>query len=307
MNRRSFILGAMLAPPRCSMGIASTCYPRNRQLTEPFALLAHAADLGAGVIQAALPADPAHFRAECERRGMYYEAMIGLRQASDESVLKRALDAGALCARVACLAGRRYETFDSLEAWHQWVRDTKVSLAGAVKAAERVRLPLAVENHKDWTAEELPALLKSYSSEYLAVCLDTGNNIALLDDPYEAIDALAPYAISVHFKDVGVASHHDGFLLAEVPLGEGMLDLARIVKTIRRARFNLEMLTREPLVVPCLTEKYWATFENRAPQRLAHALRLVRDHDMPLDHPTLPQEEENVRKCLHVARERLGL
>ena len=39
-----------------------------------------------------------------------------------------------------------------------------------------------------------------------------------------------------------------------------------MVDTIRSARpdvhFSLEMITRDPLEVPCLTDKYWATFDD---------------------------------------------
>ena len=71
----------------------------------------------------------------------------------------------------------------------------------------------------------------------------------------------------------------DGFLLSEVPLGEGMLDMQRIVATIRRARpdvrFSLEMITRDPLEVPCLTDKYWATFDEVNGAALARTLSLA--------------------------------
>src|ERR1700694_3694396 len=98
--------------------------------------------------------------------------------------------------------------------------------------------------------------MKDKSSEYLGVCLDTGNNIALLDNPMDVIERLAPYALSTHFKDMAVEPHADGFLLSEVPLGEGIVDLQRAAAAIRRAhpkmRFTLEMITRNPLQVPCL-------------------------------------------------------
>ena len=80
------------------------------------------------------------------------------------------------------------------------------------------------------------ALMQAKASRWLGVCLDTGNNIALLDDPMATVEALAPYAVSTHIKDMGVAPYPDGFLLSEMPLGEGMLDMRRIVDTIRRAR-----------------------------------------------------------------------
>jgi sugar phosphate isomerase/epimerase len=72
----------------------------------------------------------------------------------------------------------------------------------------------------------------------------------------------------------------DGFLMSEVPLGEGMFDLPRMVKAIRSAKpdvyFSLEMITRDPLHVPCLTEKYWSTFDDVNGVYLARALRQIR-------------------------------
>ena len=43
-------------------------------------------------------------------------------------------------------------------------------------------------------------------------------------------------------------------------------------------RLNLEMITRDPLEVPCLTPKYWATFEDLPARHLARSLTMVRDH-----------------------------
>ena len=67
----------------------------------------------------------------------------------------------------------------------------------------------------------------------------------------ETIEKLAPYTFNVHFKDMAVEEYDKGFLMSEVPLGEGMLDLKRIISTVRRARpnvyFSLEMITRDPL------------------------------------------------------------
>src|SRR3974390_722238 len=79
---------------------------------------------------------------------------------------------------------------------------------------------------------------------------------------------------------MAVTPDEDGFLLSEVVLGEGMLDLGRMVRTIHaahpRTRITLEMITRNPLRVPCLTTKYWATFPDRSGYVLARTLALVR-------------------------------
>jgi hypothetical protein len=119
---------------------------------------------------------------------------------------------------------------------------------------------------------------------------------------------------------MGVDECEAGFLLSEVPLGEGILDLPEVVGVLQRARpdveFNLEMITRDPLRVPCLTKEYYATFDALPASDLAHLLALVKQHPprQPLprtsdktDVERLAYEEENVRKSFACARERLGL
>jgi hypothetical protein len=130
------------------------------------------------------------------------------------------------------------------------------------------------------------------------------------------VETLAPYTCTTHFKDMAVSEYADGFLLSEVPLGSGFLDLARIVRILRGqfsdVHFNLEMITRDPLEVPCLTAKYWATFETLPGRHLARMLRTVRGHAAvePLPRVSgldfgqqLRVEDDNVRRSIEFARE----
>jgi sugar phosphate isomerase/epimerase len=185
---------------------------------------------------------------------------------------------------------------------------------------EKYKMPLGIENHKDWLVDQQVALMKQYSSEYLGVCLDTGNNLALLDDPMETVEKLAPYAFNTHLKDMAAVEYDKGILLSEVPLGTGMLDMKRIVATIRKAKpnvyFSLEMITRDPLEIPCLTEKYWSTLEGRQAVYLARTLSMVRANKPrePLPKITGLTPEERLKlefalvdRSITYAREQLGL
>jgi 3-oxoisoapionate decarboxylase len=91
-----------------------------------------------------------------------------------------------------------------------------------------------------------------------------GNNLALLEDPVEVVEKLAPWAFSVHLKDHAVQEYEDGFLLSDVPLGAGCLDLKKMADILLAAkpqvRFSIELITRDALKIPCLTDKHWATF-----------------------------------------------
>src|SRR5262249_11472454 len=109
-------------------------------------------------------------------------------------------------------------------------------------------------------------------------------------------------------------------LLSEVPLGDGFLDLQRIVAAVKKARpearFNLEMITRDPLRVPCLTTKYWETLGDVRGQQLADALARVRRHKHPRPLPEvgplshseqLEVEQANIERSLDYACNQLKL
>jgi hypothetical protein len=154
----------------------------------------------------------------------------------------------------------------------------------------------------------------------VGVTLDTGNSIALLEDPHAVVEAFAPWTMTTHFKDMAVAEYGDGFLLSEVPLGEGFLDLPRIVSVLKErrpeVRFNLEMITRDPLRIPCLTAKYWATLGDVRGQELADTLSRVQRHksSQPLPHVSnlshgdqLEAEATNIDRSLLQASKTLKL
>jgi len=174
-----------------------------------------------------------------EELGVYLEIQTFLPR-EDPSVFEHAVkvakEAGASSLRVVCLLGRRYEMFDTREQWDEAVKGFHRQIAAAVPVVERHKMRLGIENHKDWRVDQQVGLLAEYSSEYLGVTLDTGNNLSILDNPEEAVEKLAPWTFNTHFKDMAVEETEDGFLMSEVPLGEGMLDLPRMVRAIRAAR-----------------------------------------------------------------------
>ncbi|HYI98008.1 MAG TPA: sugar phosphate isomerase/epimerase family protein [Bryobacteraceae bacterium] len=321
MTRRSFLACgatafAARAPKRSALGVATTSYMTVRRFTDTIEFLDHCDKLGAAGVQTTLTSiEPEYLdrvKSRLQQTGMYIEVMAPLPQVDMTgfiAMVEAAKRVDAACLRSRCLSGRRYETFSTLSEWRKFVADSKAALSRAVTIADKLRLPLALENHKDWTLDEMLKLLKSYSSPYLGVCLDTGNNISLLDDPMEVVRKLAPYALSVHVKDVGVGLYRDGFLLSEVPIGDGFLNIPEIVAIVRKqrpsTRLLLEMITRDPLAVPVFTDKYRATFPERNGLYLARTMRMVHANHTKLPLlSVLPKakqldlEEANVQKCL---------
>lgn len=323
---------------RARLGIAETTYSLRGKagagsaklpgFREALDLLRHCSELGAGGGQVSVHgwdrAYAAKVRALAERTGMYVEGQIALpRDEGDrarfETELSALREAGGAVARTVLHGGRRYEVFESADAFAAWREHAWQSLRLAEPIARRLDVKLAVENHKDVRVPELLGMVTRLDSPAVGVCLDTGNSIALLEDPMEVVEALAPRAFACHLKDMGVAPAEDGFLLSEVPLGEGFLDLAAIVRHIRAANpriaFSLEMITRDPLRVPCLNDRYWATLRDVPARDLARTLAMVKKHTaarLPAIHGldaagALALEEQHVERCLAFAAAKLGL
>ncbi|QDT36068.1 sugar phosphate isomerase/epimerase family protein [Stratiformator vulcanicus] len=297
-------------------------------LYHPATFLEHCHTLGVGGIQAELSrldeSAAEKLRQQAQDYSMYIEGItrppkdagdIG-RFRKDISIARRA---GALAVRTTIIPGRRYEQFQTLDQFKAAEKRGESMLKLAAPVVEQLQVPLAVENHKDQRVDERVGLMKRIDSKFIGVCLDTGNNLALVDDPLAAVEAFAPWAHSVHLKDQGVKPYEEGFLLADVPLGEGCLPLESIVSHVRRVkpdvRFSLEMITRDPLKVPCLTPEYWATMPHVPGADVAKVLSMVRERSSeifsPVDALSLADraelENRHIEISKHYAAETLKL
>ena len=325
-------------PPQTGLGIVVYALGLQRQkrknqdpnddLFEPFTFLKYCHQLGAGGIQVPLgrlaPTACEQLREKAQSCGMFVEGIVDPPFRDEdldrfEAEIRAASQAGVKVVRTVIIPGRRYERFKSLEEFRQFSQRGQQALERAVPVVERHRVRLAVENHKDQRIDERLALLRHVESQYIGACVDMGNSLSLLEEPLAVVEALAPYAFSAHLKDQALREYADGFLLADAALGEGCLDLRKMVAILRRAQpgvqFSLETITRDPLPVPCLNPDYWATFPGLPASDLARTLRLVRSQapDKLPQVSSLPLEKQadlelaTVRQCLTYARTELGL
>jgi sugar phosphate isomerase/epimerase len=298
------------------------------KFTGALSFLEYAHSIGAAGVQVTIRPDERedapHIRARAETLGVFFEGQLSVPKddadlAGFETEVKTIHAAGSTVARTAILGTRRYESLKSGAEFRDFKERGARSLALAEPVLKKHGVRLAVENHKDWLAPELVELLRKMSSEWVGTCVDTGNSIALLEDPYAVVEALAPFAVTTHIKDMGVQEHTEGFLLSEVPAGDGFLDLPRMIATLRKANpriaLNIEMITRDPLQIPCLTPAYWATFGEMKAAQLAEALARVKQNSSSKPLPRtaglssvqqLELEDNHVRQYLAWARQKLG-
>lgn len=282
----------------------------------------HCHAIGAGGIQVGVRDWKEDFakkvRDHRERLCLYLEGSIALPKkqedvASFDHEAKNAREAGASVLRTVSLGPRRYEALHSYHEFQEFQNNALTALQLAEPVLKKYRLRLAVENHKDWRAQELVDILKKVDSEWIGVTLDFGNSLALLEDPMYTAHTLAPFVFSTHIKDMAVDQYEKGFLLSEVPLGQGILDLQAIARLCRqhnpKVTFNLEMITRDPLEIPCLTHGYWTTLDGDSGMQLAPLLKLIREKKTSLPRvgtlnaeELLSQEEKNVTLSLDYSK-----
>jgi sugar phosphate isomerase/epimerase len=111
----------------------------------------------------------------------------------------------------------------------------------AAKVAEANGIKLAIENHIDFTGDEMVQIIEGVGSKHFGINFDTGNFIRLLDDPVAAMEKLAPYVFATHIKDLvpdANARPTDWFFFAGVPVGLGLVNNEKLVELLAKANYK---------------------------------------------------------------------
>ncbi|MCL2056643.1 MAG: sugar phosphate isomerase/epimerase [Oscillospiraceae bacterium] len=134
-------------------------------------------------------------------------------------------------------------------------RDLPVIIEGAGKIADyaaRLGLTITVENHGMYLngGERVRRLIKGVNRENYKCSLDIGNSLCVDEDPIVCVDALLPFAATVHFKDFyirradtapgegfGIKTPRD-YLLRGAIVGHGEVDVRRIMGIIKKSGYS---------------------------------------------------------------------
>lgn len=112
-------------------------------------------------------------------------------------------------------------------------------LATAAETAAAAGVRLLLENHSDFTVDEYERIVRDVGSDRMGVFLDVINPVVTFDDPFRAIERLAPLASSGHIRDFELRSiqqpdhyHRRGFEVLYRYPGEGVAPLAALVSKL---------------------------------------------------------------------------
>lgn len=142
---------------------------------------------------------------------------------------------GARVMRI-CGGGRRTRP----ASWTEHKAKLVPLLQSVLAPAERNGVVMAIENHLDMLADEMLELITAIDSPWLGVCLDSGNNLRLFEDPLVVAAKLAPYARATHLKSL-TAWRGDPKTFQfwpSVPLDHGAVDIAEVVRLLQAANYT---------------------------------------------------------------------
>ncbi len=109
------------------------------------------------------------------------------------------------------------------------------------KRAEDRGIQFAMENHFDFTADEMLEIFEDVGSDHFGMCYDTGNALRIGDHPVKTAEKMAKHIFATHTKDVAVVyggDPADWDFFASVPVGKGVLDVPAIVKALESAGYD---------------------------------------------------------------------
>lgn len=114
-------------------------------------------------------------------------------------------------------------------------------LRDPIKRAEDQGIKLAMENHFDFTCDEMLEMFETIDSPSFGMTFDTGNALRYGDGPVEAAGRLAKHIFAIHFKDVAPLDGgdvDDWFYYACTPIGQGLIDVPALIKKLDNAGYD---------------------------------------------------------------------
>jgi len=225
-----------------------------------------------------------------ERHASTFDASLGTGEEQLATMLRAASVLGSPIVR--CFLGMQADRMGDVP-FDRHIAEATRTLRAAAPFAEDLGIAIAVENHGgvDLLARELRDLIEAVGSDFVRVCLDTGNPTYAAEDAVLAAEVLAPYVVTTHLRDTRIWATDDGAIVQWAPVGDGNVDLRRIIEIVERhapdSAIDLEIITGvAPKAIPYFdpASDFWRMYPNMRAQDFARFVAVARSGDPePLD------------------------
>lgn len=256
------------------------------------------------------------FRAETEQRNLRliadYGAILDHNWEHLRDYITLAAANGVKIVRVILshiLCGDRREFLPQtfLEARKPHIERLKLALDHAASLG----LCIAVENHQDVTCDELLMIWEQVGNHpAYGIIMDTGNPLAVGEDPVSFAQRAAHLIRHLHLKDYTIHFAPNGYRLVRCAAGDGCIDFPTILKIVAQNGHDImpaiETAAQATRTIPILEETWWQTFDHAHANRLPVALQTLWRHGIAADVP-YPSAWEREAETDEVCREEWDL
>ena len=147
------------------------------------------------------------------------------------------------------------------------IQETAHVLHNVRSKAVNAGVKIAIENHAgDMQAFELKSLVEQAGSDFVGVCLDSGNPFWTMEDPHVVLDVLHPYVLTSHMRDSAVWNVPEGVAVTWVQMGRGNVDIDsyidKYIGLCPGKAVSLESILLGPKVLPFRTKDFWEQYRN---------------------------------------------
>lgn len=168
--------------------------------------------------------------------------------------------------------------------WPKLVADVRRSLKLHAWQAADQGVTLAIEDHQDFGSQELLDFCEE-AGPSVGICLDTGNALAVGEDPLAFARRVAPKVCHVHLKDYQAQWTDEGYRLIRCAIGDGAVLLAEIVGILSRHHSemtaSLEPGSLEARHIRLFRPEWWRGYSPRQADELGPCLAAARRNRWP--------------------------
>jgi sugar phosphate isomerase/epimerase len=161
--------------------------------------------------------------------------------------------------------------------WKQHLSECLECFKAARDIAESNQIAVAIENHSDATSEDLIWICSQLNSPFIGVNLDTGNPLAVSEEPVEYAAKIAKYLKNAHLKDYKLYPTDEGYRMARCALGAGVVNFPELFKIFEKLpdlTGTIELGALYARHVRILMDDYWSEFDPRSVNELLPLMRL---------------------------------
>ena len=224
-------------------------------------------------------ADLAALRRRLDALGMARVVSSGLQQGDMPHLIRaaQALDARFIrFALTPILCGDRAAAGPR---WGELVDSVREKLGRYAPMAAAQGLTILIENHQDFTSDELVAFCDEFGPA-VRIVYDTGNSFPVAEAPLDFTRVVAPYVRHVHLKDYRVQWTDEGLRLVRCAIGDGAVPFREMFAILgeHHAQMTcvLEPGALEARHVRLFTPDWWRGYPPKSAERLAACLLAAR-------------------------------